>query len=155
MGEKYVAVAIDKEIAAALINIVLAVILALLSSPQQAPIEFQRRWRKDLKPRKSVQRERVIGGPFWVGENNKRPLMVLLILRKPLGFGEGDHDDRNPAQLEMILDCPHLAEVGLARQSGEMSEKDQQKVIMKALLELYRVTVQIEQGQAIEGDRFH
>jgi hypothetical protein len=36
-----------------------------------------------------------------------------------------------------------------------MSEKDQQKVIMKALLELYRVTAQIKQGQAIQGDRFH
>jgi hypothetical protein len=43
----------------------------------------------------------------------------------------------------------------LARKSGEMSEKDQQKVIMKALVELYRVAFQIEQGQAIEGDRFH
>ena len=43
----------------------------------------------------------------------------------------------------------------MARQSGEMSEKDQQKVNMKALVELYRVAVQIEQGQAIEGDLFH
>jgi hypothetical protein len=81
--------------------------------------------------------------------------MLRLIRRKPSWFGEGDHDDRNPARLELIFECPHLAEVGLARQSGEMSEKDQQKVIMKALLELYRVTVQIEQGQAIQGDRVH
>ena len=81
--------------------------------------------------------------------------MVLLILRKPLGFGEGDHDDRNPAGFESIFCRFHLAEVGLARQSGEVPEKDQQKVIMKALVELYRVAFQIEQGQAIEGDRFH
>ncbi len=55
----------------------------------------------------------------------------------------------------MIFECPHLAEVGLAGQSGEMSEKDQQKVIMKALLELYRVAAQIEQSKTIEGDLFH
>ena len=81
--------------------------------------------------------------------------MVLLILRKPFEFGEGDHDDRNPAGIELIFNRFHLAEVGLARQSGEVPEKDQQKVIMKALVELYRVAFQIEQGQAIEGDRFH
>ena len=81
--------------------------------------------------------------------------MVLLILRQPLRFGEGDHDDRNPAGFETIFERPHLAEVGLARQSSEVSEKDQQKVIMKVLVELYRVTVQIVQGQTIEGNLFH
>ena len=55
----------------------------------------------------------------------------------------------------MIFECPHLAEVGLARQSGEVPEKDQQKVTMKALVELYRVAAQIEQSKTIEGDLFH
>ena len=155
MGVKQVATAIDKEIAAALINVVPAVILTLLSFAQQAPIEFQRGGRKDLKPRKPLQRKSVIGGPLWIGEYDKRPLMVLLIERKPLRLGEGDHDDRNPAGFELIFGRFHLAEVGLARQSGEMSKKDQQKVMMKALGELYRVAVQIEQGQTIEGYLFH
>lgn len=81
--------------------------------------------------------------------------MVLLILRKPLRFGEGDHYDRNPAGFELISGCLHLAEVGLAWQSGEVPEKDQQKEIMKTLGDLYRVAVQIEQGQTIEGYLFH
>ena len=81
--------------------------------------------------------------------------MLRLIRRKPSWFGEGDHDDRNLARLETIFECPHLAEVGLARQSGEMSQKDQQKVMMKALVELNRVAAQIEQGQTIEGYLFH
>ena len=45
--------------------------------------------------------------------------------------------------------------MGLARQSGEVSEKDQQKIFVKALVEVYRFAAQIEQGQAIEGDLFH
>ena len=81
--------------------------------------------------------------------------MLRLIRREPPWFGEGDHDDRNPARLEMIFECPHLAEVGLARQSGEVPEKDQQKVMMKAIVELNRIAAQIEQGQTIEGDLFH
>ena len=81
--------------------------------------------------------------------------MLRLIRREPPWFGEGDHDDRNPARLEMIFECPHLAEVGLARQSGEVPEKDQQKVMMKAIVELNRIAAQIEQGQTIEGDFLH
>ena len=81
--------------------------------------------------------------------------MLRLILGKPFEFGEGDHDDRNPARLEMIFECPHLDEVGLARQSSKMPEKDQQKVMMKALSEFNRFAAQIEQGQVIESDLFH
>ena len=81
--------------------------------------------------------------------------MLRLIRREPPWFGEGDHDDRNPARLEMIFECPHLAEVGLARQSGEVPEKDQQKVMMKAIVELNRIAAQIEQGQTIDGHLFH
>ena len=81
--------------------------------------------------------------------------MLRLIMRKPSWFGEGDHDDRNPARAEMIFECRHLAEVGLARQSGEMPDKDQQKVIVKAIGELSRIAAQIEQGQTIEGHLFH
>jgi len=55
----------------------------------------------------------------------------------------------------MIFECPHLAEMGLAGQSGEMSQKDQQQITMKALFELYRIAAQIEQGQTIEGYLFH
>ena len=55
----------------------------------------------------------------------------------------------------MIFECPHLAEVGLAWQSGKVSEKNQQKVMTKALVEVDRIAAQIEQGQTIEGDLFH
>jgi len=55
----------------------------------------------------------------------------------------------------MIFECPHLDEVGLARQSSKMPEKDQQKVMMKALSEFNRFAAQIEQGQVIESDLFH
>ena len=65
--------------------------------------------------------------------------MLRLIVRKPSGLGEGDRDDRNPARLEMIFECHHLAEMGLAGQSGEVPEKDQQKVIVKVIVELNRI----------------
>ena len=81
--------------------------------------------------------------------------MVLLISGKPVGIRKRNDGDRNPARLKTILECPHLAEMGLAGQSGEVAEKDQQKIIVKAIGELNRIAVQIEQVQAIEGDLFH
>ena len=81
--------------------------------------------------------------------------MLRLIVRKPSWFGEGDHDDRNPARLKTSFECHHLAEVGLAGQSSEVPEKDQQKVIVKAVVELNRVAAEIEQAQTMEGHLFH
>ena len=50
--------------------------------------------------------------------------MMLLIWRQPVGLGKRNDDDPDTAPIELILGCFHLAEVMLARQSGEVPEKN-------------------------------
>ncbi|HSK28808.1 MAG TPA: hypothetical protein VLA17_02500 [Candidatus Limnocylindria bacterium] len=42
----------------------------------------------------------------------------------------------------------------MARQSGEMPEKDQQKPFMEITAKIYALAVEIEERQIIESDRF-
>ena len=45
--------------------------------------------------------------------------------------------------------------MSLARQSGEMAEKDQEQMLLKVIRESYPLAVQIEQRQFIESNFFH
>jgi hypothetical protein len=44
--------------------------------------------------------------------------------------------------------------VRLARQSGEMPEKDQQKLVMEITAKIYALAAKIEERQIIESDLF-
>lgn len=70
-------------------------------------------------------------------------------------LSEGDHNHCDAAPVELGLEFFHLAEVGLARQSGEMAEKDQEQMLLKVIRESYPLAVQIEQRQFIESNFFH
>jgi hypothetical protein len=80
---------------------------------------------------------------------------MFLILNEPEGLGERDGRNRDSAPVELELDILHLAEVGLARQSGEMAEKDQKQMLLETTAKCDPLTVQIEQRQFIESNFFH
>jgi hypothetical protein len=66
----------------------------------------------------------LICNPLGIGEHGEGPAMMLLIWRQPVGLGKRNDDDPDTAPIELILGCFHLAEVMLARQSGEVPEKN-------------------------------
>jgi hypothetical protein len=154
MGEEDVARAIQQKVAAGLINVVLAVILAPHSFAQQLKIAHQGGWRKDLKPRESLQVECVIRFPFRVGKNSERPLMLLLVANQLGRLGKRHDDNHNPTPREFRPERIHLAEVSLTGQSGEMPEKDYEQMLLKKIAERRRVSLKIDQGQFIERDLF-
>jgi hypothetical protein len=59
--------------------------------------------------------------------------MVLLIARKLCRLCKGNNDDRKTSAIEFRLERCHLAEVILAWQSGQMPEKNQQRVILEII----------------------
>jgi hypothetical protein len=57
--------------------------------------------------------------------------MVFLIAGECRRFGERDNDNRNSAPIEFSFGRCHLAEMMLARESGQMAKKDEQGVFLK------------------------
>jgi len=155
MGVKNPTFAIDQKIAAALINIVLAVILALLPFAQQAPIELQGCRGKNPQPRKSPQGESAISYAIGVGQQRERPGVALLILEQLRRVGEGNHRDGNATPFKLRFKRLHLAEVSLAGQSSEMSKKDEKQKLLKVIGKSYPVAAQIEQLQILEDQFVH
>ena len=64
--------------------------------------------------------------------------MSLLIMDELCRLGERNHDDVDTAPVEFYFMVCHLAEMSLARQSGEVSKEDQQQTgILKLIGQLY------------------
>jgi hypothetical protein len=59
--------------------------------------------------------------------------MAFLIARELCRLRERNDYDRKAPAIEFRLERGHLAEVLLARQSGQMPEKDQQSIINEVL----------------------
>ena len=51
--------------------------------------------------------------------------MLLLVVSELGRLGKGDDDDGDAAPIEFRFEFCHLAEVSLARESSQMTEKDQ------------------------------
>jgi hypothetical protein len=66
-----------------------------------------------------------------------------LIRYQPLRFGKGDDDDGHSPLIEFTFDRFHLAEMMLARQSGEVPEKNEQRIFLKIILKVYRTAAQV------------
>lgn len=155
MGETDIALTVDQKIAAGLIDVIAAVSISFHPFAQELYIEHQRCRRKNAKPGEPGQINRSIGLALRIGEHGKRPLVMFLILDESEGLGERDDRNRDAAPIEFGLEFFHLAEVSLARQSGEMAEKDQKQMLLETTAKCDPLTVQIEQRQFIESNFFH
>lgn len=147
MGEQNVSLAIEQEVAPGLVDVFAAVRVLLHSFAQQLCVEQKRCGRKNPEPGESFQIKSTVGFALRVDENGKRPSMQLLVTNQLRRLGERHHYDRNPAPIELGLSFFHLAEVSLARQSGEMAQKDQQQMFLKKIGEGCLLAVKIEQRQ--------
>ena len=59
-----------------------------------------------------------------VGEHRERPLMMLLITHQHGRLGKGNDRDNDAASIELGMLLAHLAEVRLARQSSQVTQKN-------------------------------
>ncbi len=129
MSEENFSAALDEKIAAALKNILAAVARLLQAAAQQLKVAEQGRRRKNLPPGKTLQREGAISLAPRIGKERERPSVHCPIRSQRARLGERNRDDRKAAPVEFGLGSRHLAEVRLARQSGQVAEKDQQRAI--------------------------
>lgn len=144
MGEENISASINEKIAAPLKNIIAAVGRLPHAAAQQLKVAQQGRRRKNLKPGKAFQSESAIGLALRIGENREGPVPLFLIGRESARLGKRNHEHRHAALVEFGFRFRHLNEVRLARQSGEMTEKDQQRAIDDAIAEFHRLTAEIE-----------
>ena len=153
--EKNIAVAVEQEISAALIDIFLAVVGASSAFASQLEIKVQRSRRKYSEPGQTFESECPISVSLRIGEYWKRPAMPLLVADQFCRLGEGNHGDGNAAPVELALGRAHLAEVFLAGQSSKMTQKDQQQALAKMRGKIDPIVRQIEQRQARKINFLH
>ena len=81
--------------------------------------------------------------------------MALLVLRQLRRLSKRHHrnDDAAPAELTMSL--PHLAEMRLARQSSQVTQKNQQEIFIELSGEIGRLAVEGQQRQLCEVNLSH
>lgn len=125
MGEEDFTFVIEQKVAAGLIDIIARVRACLHALAQEVPIKPQGRRGKNSKPGKTFEAEYLIGNPFGIGEQSKRPLVALLIRKELRRFGKRYDGNRQAALVECRFRRLHLSKVGLAGQSSEMAQKDQ------------------------------
>jgi hypothetical protein len=73
--------------------------------------------------------------------------MMLLITHQPFRLGEGNHCDRDAAPIELGMLPAHLAEVRLARQSCQVTQKNQQEISVELLGKIDGRAMKIQQRQ--------
>ena len=139
MSEENISVSINKKIAAPLKNIIATVGRLLHAVTQQLKVAQQRCRRKNLKSRKTLQRKCTISLALRIGENREGPVPLFLIGGESARLGERNHEHRDAALVEFGFSFGHLTEVRLARQSGEVTEKDQQRAIGDSIAEFHRL----------------
>ena len=144
MSEENIPVSINEKIAAPLKDIVATVGRLLHALTQQLKVAQQRCRRKNLKSRKALQRKGTISLALRISENGEGPVPLFLIGRESTRLGKRNHQHRYAAPVEFGFRFRHLTEVCLARQSGEVTEKDQQRAIGDSITEFHRLAAEIE-----------
>ena len=81
--------------------------------------------------------------------------MTLLVLRQLLRVGKRHHRDGDAAPAELTMSLPHLAEMRLARQSSQVTQENQQEILVELSGETGRLAVEGQQRQLCEVDLFH
>jgi hypothetical protein len=92
---------------------------------------------------------------LWIGQDRERPLMIFLVANELRRLCERDHNDGKTTALKFGLHGHHLAEVILARQSGQVPEKNQQSVAVKMVSQNSGSAAQVTETQALEVDMVH
>jgi len=70
--------------------------------------------------------------------------MMLLITDQLGRFGKGDDRDNNAAAIECGMVLAYLTEVRLARQSSQVTQKNQQDIFIESVSKNDRLAVKIQ-----------
>ena len=81
--------------------------------------------------------------------------MMLLITHQLGRLGKGHDRNRDAAPVEFDLLLAHLAEMRLARQSSQVTQKNQQEIFIELSGEIGRLAVEGQQRQLCEVNLFH
>lgn len=144
MSKENISTSIDEKIAAALKNVLTGVGRLLHATTHQLKIAQESCRRENPKPGKAFQSEGAISLALRISEKREGPTPFFLIRRERLRLGKRNHEHGHTAPVEFGFSFRHLAEVRLARQSGEVAEKNQQRAIADAIGELNRLAAEIE-----------
>ena len=81
--------------------------------------------------------------------------MMFLVETKLRRFGEGNDDNRDAAAVEFTFQGLHLAEVLLARESGQVPEKNEQSVVLEVIAQGDLFATEIMKTEIMDGEIFH
>ena len=81
--------------------------------------------------------------------------MMLLVVHQLGRLGKGHDRNRDAAPLELGMLLAHLAEMRLARQSSQVTQKNQQEIFVELSGETGRLAVEGQQRQLCEVNLFH
>jgi hypothetical protein len=81
--------------------------------------------------------------------------MALLVLRQLRRLSKRHHRNDDDAPAELTLSLPHLAEMRLARQSSQVTQKNQQEIFVEMSGETGRLAVEGQQRQLCKVNLFH
>ncbi len=81
--------------------------------------------------------------------------MMLLVVNQLGWRGKGHDGNRDAAPLELSMLLAHLAEMRLAGQSSQMTQKNQQEIFIELPGEIGRLAVEGQQRQLCEVNLFH
>jgi len=81
--------------------------------------------------------------------------MMLLITHQLGRLGKGNDRNRDAAPVEFDSLLAHLAEMRLARQSSQVTQKNQQEIFIELSGEIDRLAVEGQQRQLCEVNLFH
>ena len=80
--------------------------------------------------------------------------MALLVLRQLRRVGKRHHRDGNAAPAKLTMSLPHLTEMRLARQSSQVTQKNQQEIFIELPSEIGQLAVEGQQRQLCEVNLF-
>jgi Asp-tRNA(Asn)/Glu-tRNA(Gln) amidotransferase B subunit len=81
--------------------------------------------------------------------------MMFLVLPKLRRLGERNDNDGNAAANELRFPSLHLTEVVLARKSGQMSQKNEERVVSEIIAYGDGAAAQVIKTQGVDADLFH
>ena len=80
---------------------------------------------------------------------------MMLVITHQLGrLGKGHDGNGDAAPLELGMSLPHLAEMRLARQSSQVTQKNQQEIFIELPGEIGQLAVEGQQRQLCEVNLF-
>jgi hypothetical protein len=146
---------VEQEISSRLIEVVTTVVFEFSSLQQEMKVELEGRQGENPAPGKPLKTEIAVCFAFGIREHNEGPVVNSLVMGQTIRLRKRNDRDHYAPLIEPILHCLHLSEVLLARQSGEMTQKNNQHGTAGKLPEADLPAFEIEEKNTSQGNGIH